>query len=109
MRLGVEAGGDGQLAVRLAWLTALRLVVLTLLLIVTTTLYLGGFTPGGFSSQFGLGTLAIAYFIAGSYAIVLRRGRFLAPLAHAQLVTDQLAWTALAYISGGASSGATSL
>ncbi len=110
MRLGIHAGGGGgQLPLRLAWLTALRLVVLTAFLIVTTTLYLGGFTPGGFSSQFALVTVAAAYFLAGLYAIVLRVGRGLVPVAYLQIVTDQIAWTAIAYISGGAASGATSL
>src|SRR5215831_1478499 len=100
MRLGIRAGGaDGQLALRLAWLTALRLLVLTAFLVVTTTLYLGGFTPGGFSSQFALITVGAAYFLAGFYAIALRLGRGLVPLSYAQLVTDQLAWTAIAYIS----------
>jgi signal transduction histidine kinase len=110
VRLGVHAGGAGEkLPLRLAWLTALRLLVLTAFLVVTTTLYLGGFTLGGFSSTFALVTVAAAYFLAGLYAILLRVGRGLVPVAYAQLVTDQIAWTAIAYISGGATSGATSL
>jgi signal transduction histidine kinase len=43
------------------------------------------------------------------YATFLRVGRGIGQIAHAQLITDQLAWTAVVYISGGAASGATSL
>ncbi|HVY46503.1 MAG TPA: ATP-binding protein [Minicystis sp.] len=110
MRLGIRAETvHPQLALRLTWLTALRLLVLTAFLVVTTALFLGGFQPGGFSFQFALVTVGAAYFVAGGYAIALRTGRALVPLAYVQLVTDQIAWTAIAYISGGASSGATSL
>ncbi|HEY4117100.1 MAG TPA: ATP-binding protein [Byssovorax sp.] len=100
---------DGRLAQRLTWLTALRLLVLTAFLAVTLALYPGGIESGGFSSQVALCTVAAAYFVAGLYAIVLRRGRGLAAASYLQLVTDQLAWTAIAYITGGATSGATSL
>ena len=37
------------------------------------------------------------------------RPRTLPAIAYAQLVTDQITWTAIVYISGGATSGATSL
>ena len=70
------AGQDGaSLAVRLTWLTALRLVVLTIFLIVSAAMYLGGFTPGGFSSIVGLLTIAAAYGAAGIYAVFLRMKR----------------------------------
>jgi signal transduction histidine kinase/3D (Asp-Asp-Asp) domain-containing protein len=40
---------------------------------------------------------------------MLRRGRNLTLVAYAQLLTDQLTWTAMVYISGGVTSGSTSL
>jgi signal transduction histidine kinase len=109
MRLGVRAGAESSLAVRLAWLTALRLLVLTVFLVVTGAVYLGGFVPGGFSNKVALITVATAYCAAAVYAVLLRFGRRLTPVAYAQLVTDQLTWTAIVYITGGATSGATSL
>jgi two-component system, NtrC family, sensor histidine kinase HydH len=109
MELGVRATAEGSLARRLSWLTALRLVVLTTFLVGTSTIYLGGFTLGGFSSLFALVTVGIAYGLAAIYAVMLRAGRALATVARVQLVTDQITWTALVYITGGAQSGATSL
>jgi signal transduction histidine kinase len=115
--LAALAGGRRQsaahlgasLSVRLTWLTALRLLVLTIFLIVSAAMYLGGFTPGGFSSIVGLVTIAAAYSAAGVYAVFLRSNRALPAIARAQLVTDQITWTAIVYITGGATSGATSL
>lgn len=106
---GPPSTGERPLARRLAWLTALRLVVLTIFLIVTSTIYLGGFTLGGFSSLFALATVGVAYALAAAYAVMLRAGRALNQVARLQLVTDQLIWTGLVYITGGAQSGATSL
>jgi two-component system, NtrC family, sensor histidine kinase HydH len=109
MRLGVRAGAEPLLAVRLAWLTALRLLVLTIFLVVTTAVYLGGFTWGSFSNFAALITIGAAYALAAIYAALLRVGRSLPAVAQTQLVTDQITWTAIVYISGGATSGATSL
>jgi len=106
---GSGVAHDASLAVRLTWLTALRLVVLTIFLVVTAAVYLGGFTPGGFSSNVGLTTIAAAYCAAGIYAVFLRLNRALPTIAYAQLITDQVTWTAIVYITGGAASGATSL
>lgn len=100
---------EASLAVRLTWLTALRLLFLTIFLVVTAAVYLGGFTPGGFSSIVGLVTIAAAYGVAGIYAVLLRRKRSLPAVARAQLITDQIVWTSMVYITGGATSGATSL
>jgi signal transduction histidine kinase len=107
--LGIRAGAESPLAVRLAWLTGLRLAVVTVFLIVTTTVYAGGFPPGGFSSKVAFATIAVAYGLAAVYAALLRIGRALEAVALVQLVTDQIVWTAAAYISGGATSGAASL
>jgi len=109
VQLGLRAGVEGSLGRRLAWLTALRLVVLTAVLTVTTTVYLRGFSLGSFSSQFALVTVAFAYFLAAIYAVMLRLGRALDTVAVVQLVTDQITWTGIVYISGGPLSGATSL
>ena len=109
MQLGLRAGVEGSLGLRLAWLTALRLVVLTAVLTVTTTVYLRGFSFGSFSSQLALVTVGIAYFLAAIYAVMLRIGRALDTIAVVQLVTDQITWTGIVYISGGPLSGATSL
>jgi signal transduction histidine kinase len=109
MPFRLRAGVESSLGLRLAWLTALRLVVLTAVLAVTTTVYLRGFSFGSFSSQFALVTVAIAYFLAAIYAVLLRVGRALDAVAIVQLVTDQITWTGIVYISGGPLSGATSL
>jgi two-component system sensor histidine kinase HydH len=73
------------------------------------TVYLRGFGFGSFSSVFTLVTLTGAYVLAAGYAMILRLGRGLRAIASVQLVTDQITWTALVYISGGVQSGATSL
>ncbi|WP_437671424.1 sensor histidine kinase [Sorangium sp. So ce131] len=109
LRASAPGSAEAPLASRLTWLTALRLVVLTVFLIVTAAVYLGGFTPGGFSSIVALVTVAAAYGVAGIYAVFLRMNRALRAISRAQLVTDQITWTALVYITGGATSGATSL
>jgi two-component system sensor histidine kinase HydH len=109
MELGLRAGAPGSLGIRLVWLTALRLVVLTVFLAVTTTVYLRGFSFGSFSSMFALVTVGIAYLVAAIYAVILRLGRGLDVVAIVQLVTDQITWTGIVYISGGPLSGATSL
>ncbi len=109
MQLGLRAGAPGSLGLRLVWLTALRLVVLTAVLTVATTVYLRGFSFGSFSSLFALVTVGIAYVLAAIYAGMLRLGRALGGVAIAQLVTDQITWTGIVYISGGPLSGATSL
>jgi signal transduction histidine kinase len=109
MELGIRADADSPLSTRLAMLTALRLLVLTLFLAFTATLYSGSLHSGGFSSRVTVIALVAAFLAALVYAILLRRGRRLPAVALAQLVTDQVIWTAFVYITGGASSGGTSL
>jgi signal transduction histidine kinase len=109
MRLGVGASAESSLAVRLAWLTALRLVVVTAFFAILTTFYLGGFSLSAFSGRVALITIAGAYAASAVYATALRKGRQIPLIAYAQLVSDQVTWTAIAYISGGPSSGAISL
>jgi two-component system sensor histidine kinase HydH len=109
MKLGIRPDADSPLSTRLAMLTALRLLVLTLFLGVSATMYSGGLPVGGFSSRIAVIALTAAFLAALVYAVLLRRGRNLSAVAFAQLVTDQVTWTAFVYITGGASSGGTSL
>lgn len=99
---------EQDLALRLTRLVALRLFVLTLFLAFVTLIYLRGQT-GGFSSVVMFGTVAFAYAVSAIYAVLVRRGRWLWQVGFAQLVTDQLVWTAIAYVTGGISSGGVSL
>lgn len=110
LRLGLpEIVSSGLLARRLAWLTGLRLVFLSLALTLVALFYIhDGPTVGSFSLKLTLATLAVSFALAAVYAAVLRSGRAFERLADVQLVLDQLTWTAVAYLTGGASSGATS-
>lgn len=109
MRIGIGAGAEGSFAVRLAWLMALRLAIVTAFFGMLTSFYLGGFSLEAFTGRVALITIAAAFAVSALYATSLRTGRRISEAAYAQLVTDQLIWTALVYISGGAESGATSL
>lgn len=109
MKLGLPAGVDAPLARRLATLTFLRLLVLVALLVIVERVYLQSLPFGGFSSIVALVTVAVAFSMSALYTIALRSGRWLRQLATIQLVTDQLTWTAIVYISGGVTSGSTSL
>jgi two-component system sensor histidine kinase HydH len=109
MQLGLRVGAKSTFAVRFTWLTGVRLLVLTLVLIVTTTIYLGDYATHVYSSKFALLTVAMAYGLTGLYAAALRIGRGLELVAIVQLIVDQVVWSAIVYISGGVTSGATSL
>jgi two-component system sensor histidine kinase HydH len=110
MELGIRsAEPDHPLAIRLAWITALRLAFLVLLLGATATLYLRGeLERFPFSLRVVFATIGAGFALAAVYGLVLRSGRRLLTLAWAQIVLDQLTWTAIVYVSGGATSGATS-
>ncbi len=100
---------DHSLATRLAWITGLRLAFLILLLGATATLYLrGALELYPFSLRVVFVTIAAGLGLAAAYAATLRRGRRLHALAWAQIAFDQLTWTAIVYVTGGPSSGATS-
>ena len=105
--LGFES--DERLANRLAWITGLRLGFLTLLLVATAFFYLRG-ALGEYPQSQGIvfATIGGAFALAAVYATVLRSGKHLRRLAEVQIVLDQLTWTAIVYVSGGATSGATS-
>jgi signal transduction histidine kinase len=105
----IETGPSAALERALLWLTALRLVVLTIFLAFTTAWYLRSFSLSNFSTVVSLATAGLAYFLAAVYASLLRLRRSLPVVARVQIVTDQLAWTAMIYVTGGPTSGATSL
>ena len=109
VRAADPAAFDDRLANRLAWITGLRLGFLTLLLVSTAFFYLRG-ALGVYPQSQGIvfSTIGAAYALAAIYATVLRSGKKLQRLAEAQIVLDQLTWTAIVYVSGGATSGATS-
>jgi len=94
---------------RLALLTAARIVFLSVCLALVGLFYLRGASLGSTTLRIGLLLLVVSFALAGFYALLLRLGRGLAFVADAQIVLDQLAWTVVAYLTGGASSGAASL
>ncbi|MBM4362679.1 MAG: two-component sensor histidine kinase, partial [Deltaproteobacteria bacterium] len=110
VRLGIPESVAGvPLARRLAWVTAARVALLALALGALGVLFeRRGLDVGGRSLQVVVALVAGAFALAGMYAAVLRAGRGLVALAVAQVVLDQMTWTALAYVSGGPASGATS-
>jgi signal transduction histidine kinase len=100
---------DHSLATRLAWVTGLRLAFLALLLSATATLYLRGqLTRYPFSLRIVFMTIATGFGLAGLYAAALRTGKRLSTVAWTAIALDQITWTAIVYVSGGATSGATS-
>src|SRR5579864_6758981 len=110
MKLGIRsASPDHSLAGRLAWITGLRLGFLVLLLGATATLYLQGeLARYPFSLRVVFVTIGSGFALAAVYGAVLRSGKRLLALSWSQITFDQLTWTAIVYVSGGASSGATS-
>ena len=100
---------DHSLATRLAWITGLRLGFLALLLSATTALYLrGDLARYPFSLHVVYLTIATGFALAAVYAAALRLGKRLQGLAWAQIALDQVTWTAIVYVTGGPTSGATS-
>lgn len=100
---------DERISRRLSWITGLRLVFLSLLLGALAFLQLRIDLENYPESQtIVFFTIGSAYGLAAIYAYVLRTGKHLRRLAEAQIVLDQLTWTAIVYVSGGATSGATS-
>lgn len=106
--LGVpDPPGSGQLLRRMTWLTAARLLVLLILLPLVSWLYLGGVVS--LTLQVALVVLAVSFAASASYALLLRRGKNTRRVNDFQLVFDQLTWSVLVYLTGGAASGAVSL
>jgi signal transduction histidine kinase len=100
---------DHSLATRLAWITGMRLAFLALFLGATATLYLRGqLERYPFSLHIIFLTIATGFALAAFYAAWLRGRRRLPALAWTQIALDQVTWTAIVYVTGGATSGATS-
>jgi signal transduction histidine kinase len=98
---------DDRLWNRLSWVTGLRLGFLALLLGSTAFFYLrGALYPE--SQSIVLAAIGAAFTLAAVYAVLLRQKRYLRPIAGAQVVLDQITWTFIVYVTGGATSGATS-
>ncbi|HKO95264.1 MAG TPA: ATP-binding protein [Polyangiaceae bacterium] len=98
------------LARRLAWATGFRLLILSLVLGLLGILnFKSPLAWTTFTVQTALCTLALAFAVTGLYATLLRSGRQMQLLVTLQLIVDPLLWTMIVYLSGGASSGATSL
>jgi signal transduction histidine kinase len=95
---------------RLAWVTGFRLLLLSLVLGLLGLLnFRSPLAWATFTVQMALGTLALAFAVTGLYAALLRQGRRMRLLVTLQLIVDPMLWTVIVYLSGGASSGATSL
>jgi signal transduction histidine kinase len=90
--------------------TGFRLALLSLLLGLLGLLnFRSQLAWATFTVQTALGTLALAFAVTALYAALLRRGRHMQRLVVLQLVIDPMLWTMIVYLSGGPSSGATSL
>lgn len=102
---------EAPLPRRLAVLTVgrLALVIVALALIAFVYLRDGAREVGSFTVQVSLWTGVVAFGLALAYSVVLRSGRRLKELAALQLVFDQALWSVVVYLTGAASSGATSL
>jgi two-component system sensor histidine kinase HydH len=110
-RISLVLGAEPSpgLAGRLAWMTGLRLAFFTILLALTGAFYLGGeLSRYPVTLRIVFATITVAYALGGAYAVILRTGRHLEKLAYAQIILDQVTWSAIVYVTGGATSGATS-
>ena len=100
---------DAALLGRLAWITGLRLGFVTLLLGAVAFFYFGGeLKRYPFSLRVVFTAIGVSYGLGIVYAVWLRSKKKPRELAVTQIVLDQATWTAIVYVSGGATSGATS-
>ncbi len=107
-RGGSALGGGADHAPPRAGITALRLAFMLVALGATATLYLRGELANyPVSMRVVFATISAGFAQAAAYAVALRSGRRLQGLAWAQVVLDQATWTAIVYVTGGATSGAT--
>lgn len=98
------------LARRFTVATAIRLTLLTVLLAgIVFVDRRGGISMTSFSAQLAAATLAVAFALSAVYGWFLRTRTHLERLVRVQIVLDQLIWTVVVYLSGAATSGATSL
>ncbi len=95
---------------RFGWAAAARLVLLSALLVAIVVVNVrGSLTLESQTVQLASATLLLAFALSGFYAWFLRQGRHLETLVNVQLVLDQAIWSVMVYLTGGATSGATSL
>ncbi len=100
---------SSSLTKRFAWTTAARLLLLTILLGVIAFINSGDrLNINSHTTQVAATTLACAFGLSAVYAWFLKIGKYLRTLVIVQLVLDQLIWSVVVYLSGGATSGATS-
>ncbi len=109
MKLGIPAGANTPLGKRLVTLAVVRLAVLGALTVFIELYYFRELPFMGVSSVTAAATVGIAFSMSALYALLLRRGTHLDELAFIQLATDQVIWTVIVYLSGGVTSGSTSL
>ncbi len=94
---------------RFAWAAAVRLTLLTVLLVIILAINVKGkLSLSSHTVQMASVTLLIAFALSALYSWFLRQGKHLDLLVTLQLVFDQAIWTVVVYLSGGATSGATS-
>ena len=110
VKLGIpDMLGAAPLARRLAAITAARLVLLSVSFVLVGAFYLRGkFGLSSFTFRVALEAFGLSFALTGVYALALQRGQNFERLAEAQLTVDQLIWSVVVYLTGGASSGATS-
>lgn len=110
LTLGIpEIVGSAALPRRLAWLTGARLLFMSIALALVGSLYLGGqYELRQHTLRLALFTFGTGFALTAVYAAILRRGRNLEFLADSQLALDQVIWSVVVYLTGGAASGATS-
>jgi two-component system sensor histidine kinase HydH len=106
----LSALGLRQLAFRLRWLAAVRLLFSTLLFGLAGFFYLhSGFQVGSYSNRVLFVTLIASYITSGILLLGQKPIQHARTLAYAELIGDQAMWTSLIYVTGGATSGATAL
>jgi signal transduction histidine kinase len=106
----VRREGEGVLAARVGWLVGLRLLFSTLLFGLAGFFYLrNGFHVGSYSNRVLFLALICTYVSSLFLILALRRSKHTRWLGYTELVADQAMWTALIYVTGGATSGATAL
>ena len=99
MKFPFPVGVDSPLGRRLVALSFVRLAVLGFFLLVIEGYYLPELS--GFSTQVAVATATLAFLSTAVFALPLRRESWQQAVAHAQLVVDQLTWTAIVYIRAG--------
>ncbi len=102
---------DAPLSRPLLALTAGRLVLLVLALLLVSFVFVAREQRGldAFTVNVALWTAAVATLLTAAFLVLVRRRRRLAEVAAVQIVSDQALWSVVVYLTGGASSGATSL